>query len=82
MAASHYAKLYVGNLPWITGSRELKNYFEQFGRVIKANVIFDTSTGFSRGFGFVTFAESDDAATTLAQRRHFIDGENVKVAYT
>lgn len=54
-------KLFVGGLSWGTSNEELSKAFEVFGEVLEAKVIKDRDTGRSRGFGFVTFAQEDDA---------------------
>lgn len=41
-------RLYVGNLPWTVGHIELRKYFENFGEIVSAKVIFDKTTGFSK----------------------------------
>lgn len=49
--------IYVGNLPFSTGSNELEELFSAYGAIDSATVINDRETGRSRGFGFV---EMDD----------------------
>ena len=46
----------------------------QFGEVVSVN-IKKTSNGESRGFGFVTFADSDSAASALDKDVHVICGK-------
>lgn len=48
--------IYVGNLPWATSDSELSEMFQQFGAVIRAQIVMDRETGRSRGFGFVEMA--------------------------
>src|SRR5262245_66448309 len=45
--------LYVGNLPFGTTTDDLRQAFEPYGQVARAQVIVDRETGRSRGFGFV-----------------------------
>ena len=54
-------KLYVGNLPYSTTSDDLRNMFAAAGEVASATVIMDKMSGRSKGFGFVEFANDDDA---------------------
>lgn len=54
-------KLFVGGLSWGTTDDGLREAFSRFGQIEEAKVITDRETGRSRGFGFVTFAESDAA---------------------
>ncbi len=58
-------KLFVGSLSWNTDDAGLKQAFEAFGEVTDAKVIHDRDTGRSRGFGFVTFADSSAADEAL-----------------
>ena len=73
-------KLYVGNLSFSTTEDELRNVFEQHGKVESVNVIMDRDTGRSRGFGFV---EMDDASAADAAMRALdgseLGGRNLKV---
>ncbi len=54
--------LYVGNLPYSTTSDDLKEAFEAFGTVTRAQIVNDRETGRSRGFGFVEMSEGGDVA--------------------
>ena len=62
------ARLYVGNLPYLTTDDELRTLFAQAGTVAAAAVIKDRMTGTSKGFGFVemtTRAEAENAIKLL-----------------
>ncbi len=50
--------IYVGNLSYKVGDRELEELFSQFGSVKSAKVIEDRETGRSKGFGFVEMETS------------------------
>lgn len=54
-------KLFVGNLDWSTTNGELQELFSQHGEVEEAVIINDKATGRSKGFGFVTFVNDEDA---------------------
>ncbi|MEK7155637.1 MAG: RNA-binding protein [Patescibacteria group bacterium] len=58
-------KLYVGGLPYSTTEDQLREAFAQAGAVSSAIVIMDKMTGRSKGFGFVEFANDDDAAKAI-----------------
>ena len=72
-------KLYVGGLAWTTDSDGLKAAFSEYGEVAEATVISDRNTGRSRGFGFVTFTESEAAKSALALNGTELDGRTIKV---
>ena len=58
-------KLYVKNLAWKTTDMELRNHFAKVGQVTDAKIIVDRETGRSRGFGFVTMPDADEAKTAI-----------------
>jgi RNA recognition motif-containing protein len=58
-------RLYVGNLGYSVTSEELQELFEQYGRVISAQVLSDRETGRSRGFGFVEMENDLDADAAI-----------------
>lgn len=58
-------KLYVGNISWGVGDAELLEAFSKFGEVTDAFVMKDRDTGRSRGFGFVTFENDEEAEAAI-----------------
>lgn len=73
-------KVFVGSLSWNTGDQELRDLFSQVGEVTDVKVITDRETGRSRGFGFVTFTNSDDANSAVSKFDGTeVDGRNLKV---
>ena len=72
--------IYVGNLSYEVTERDLREIFEEFGSVEKANVITDRDTGRSKGFGFIEMedqAAAEKAIETLNGTS--ISGRNVTV---
>jgi cold-inducible RNA-binding protein len=59
------SNLYVGNLSFDAGEKELEELFSSYGEVLSVNVITDRSTGRSRGFGFVQMDRSEDAQKAI-----------------
>lgn len=73
-------KLFVGSLSWGTTEDSLREAFERFGDVEYAKVITDRETGRSRGFGFVTFTEREDALNAMeALNGTELDGRAINV---
>jgi RNA recognition motif-containing protein len=73
-------KLFVGGLSWNTDDASLRRAFEQFGEVTDAKVITDRETGRSRGFGFVTFADTTASSAAMAEMNGAIlDNRTIKV---
>lgn len=60
-------KIYVGNLPFRYGFKELTGMFEKFGEIQEALVIADRYNGRSKGFGFVTFTEESAAQKAIEE---------------
>lgn len=58
-------KLFVGNLDSRVKRFHLKEFFGQYGEVTYTKVAFDRESNRSRGFGFVVFANDEDAANAL-----------------
>ncbi|RHN44399.1 putative nucleotide-binding alpha-beta plait domain-containing protein [Medicago truncatula] len=59
------AKLYVGGISYSTDDAGLRESFARYGDVLDARVIIDREQGRSKGFGFVTFATSEEASAAL-----------------
>jgi len=73
-------KLFVGGLSWNTNDDGLRDAFERFGDIVEAKVITDRESGRSRGFGFVTFANDDAAASAINEMNGAqLDGRTIKV---
>ncbi len=73
-------KLFVGGLSWGTTDEGLQGAFSRFGDIVEAKVITDRETGRSRGFGFVTFANDEGAASAVTEMNGSeLDGRTIKV---
>ena len=60
-------RLFVGNLSYQTGENDLQEYFAQAGTVTSVNLVLDKTTGKSRGFAFVEFADAEAAQRAVDQ---------------
>jgi cold-inducible RNA-binding protein len=67
-------KLYIGNLAFGVGDKDLEELFSQAGVCESAAVITDRATGQSRGFGFVEMGSNADAQKAIQQ----FDGQEFK----
>jgi len=73
-------KLFVGGLSWDTTDDGLRQAFASYGEITEAKVITDRDTGRSRGFGFVTFDQDEDAKTAISKMDGTnLDGKTIKV---
>ncbi len=72
--------IYVGNLPYSMRSNELEQLFAAHGTVASARVIEDRMTGRSRGFGFVTMDNPDEARKAISELNDSeVDGRRLTV---
>ena len=58
-------KLYVGNLSFETTENDLQDLFAQHGKVTEVALMMDRMTGKSRGFAFVTMADTAEANAAM-----------------
>ncbi|GJN24424.1 hypothetical protein PR202_gb12162 [Eleusine coracana subsp. coracana] len=72
-------KLFVGGLKDNVNEEDFKTYFEAFGTVTDAVVIYDSQTSRSRGFGFVTFDSTEAVNAVMRQSFHNLNGTKVEV---
>jgi RNA-binding protein Musashi len=52
-------KLFIGGLAGSVTSESMRDFFSQFGKVIDSTVMLDRETGRSKGFGFVSFEDTN-----------------------
>ena len=61
-----HKNIFVGNLPFNATADDLREVFEKYGSVARAQVIANRDTGQSKGFGFVEMKDgADDAIVNL-----------------
>jgi RNA recognition motif-containing protein len=58
-------EIYVGNLSYETGKRELMQVFEKYGKVRSARIIKHKFSGKSKGFGFVQMRTRADTQSAI-----------------
>ncbi|XP_007896441.2 cold-inducible RNA-binding protein B-like [Callorhinchus milii] len=77
---SDEGKLFVGGLSFSTDEQSLEEVFSEYGQISEVRVIKDRDTQHSRGFGFITFENPDDAKDALlAMNGKSIDGRQIRV---
>ncbi|KAJ0834219.1 putative RNA recognition motif domain, nucleotide-binding alpha-beta plait domain superfamily [Helianthus annuus] len=82
MSSDASSKVFVGGLAWATDDMSLREAFSAYGEVYEARVIVDRETGRSRGFGFVTFADTEAASAAIqAMDQRELHGRLVRVNY-
>ncbi|KAM0285678.1 hypothetical protein ACHAQH_001384 [Verticillium albo-atrum] len=73
-SAKEDGKMFIGGLNWETTDQSLRDYFSQFGEVVECTVMRDSTTGRSRGFGFLTFKDAKTVNIVMV-KEHFLDGK-------
>eukprot|EP01038_Epipyxis_sp_PR26KG_P013888 gene13888-18625_t len=74
-----YNKIFVGGLHYDTRDAEFRTYFEKYGKVLSAEVMFNRETHKSRGFGFIVFELEESAIKVCENKDHSIDAKAVEV---
>jgi len=73
-------RLYVGSLHFNITEDMLRSIFEPFGKIDNIQLIMDTETGRSKGYGFITYHNAEDAKIALEQLNGFeLAGRPMKV---
>jgi len=70
--------LYVGNMSFSTTEETLRQAFEQYGTVVKVQLIMDRETGRPRGFAFVEMSDGGDQAIAALNGAQ-LDGRTLAV---
>ncbi|MBN2301357.1 MAG: RNA-binding protein [Lentisphaerae bacterium] len=58
-------EVYVGNLSYDVGDKELEKMFQCYGQILSARIIRNKFNGKSKGFGFVEMVNRNEAQTAL-----------------
>ncbi|GFP83167.1 30 kDa ribonucleoprotein chloroplastic [Phtheirospermum japonicum] len=72
MRYSEDLKVFVGNLPFSVDSDLLAGLFKQVGDVELVEVVFDKTTGRSRGFAFVVMSTPEEAKAAAQQLNGYV----------
>ncbi|XP_072260918.1 cold-inducible RNA-binding protein B-like [Pyxicephalus adspersus] len=78
--SSDDGKLFIGGLSFDTNEQNLEEVFCKYGHISEVVVVKDRETNRSRGFGFVTFENPDDAKDAMeAMNGKSVDGRQIRV---
>ncbi|NWH78192.1 SLIRP protein, partial [Piaya cayana] len=66
--------LFVAEVPWTVSSKELKEYFSQFGSVRRCQLPFDKDTGFHKRYCWIKFSTSQDVQNVFQKDSHILEG--------
>ncbi|AMD18617.1 HBL285Wp [Eremothecium sinecaudum] len=67
-------KMFIGGLNWETTEDNLREYFSKYGAVTEVKIMRDGTTGRSRGFGFLSFADAS-SVDEVVKTQHILDGK-------
>jgi RNA recognition motif-containing protein len=59
--------IYVGNLDYKVDEKLLEDTFREYGSVESVNIITDKYNGRSKGFGFVTMENKEEATKAISE---------------
>ena len=72
--------IYISNLSFNIGDKDLNGFFTEYGEVSSAKVIMDKATNRSRGFGFVEMPDAEASKKAIAGLDGATkDGRTIKV---
>ncbi|KAF9589887.1 hypothetical protein IFM89_029250 [Coptis chinensis] len=69
--------LYVKNFSETLTDEDLKKFFSAYGTITHAYVMKDVNSGKSKGFGFVKFEKSDNAASAIEKMNGYSHNDKV-----
>lgn len=72
-------KIFVGGLDPSVNSEDLEKYFQSYGTVKEASVMYDSDRGVSRCFGFVTFEHKETVEALVKDQNFIIKGKAIEV---
>jgi cold-inducible RNA-binding protein len=72
--------IFVGNISFQSEESDLQSIFEKYGEVASVKIILDNMTGRSKGFGFVTMENNEEAEKAIAGLNGYdLQGKNLTV---
>ena len=73
-------RLFVGGIPYSATDQQLQDLFATVGAVASCRIIKDKFSGRSKGFGFVEYANDDDATKAVEKLNGYeMDGRKITV---
>jgi RNA recognition motif-containing protein len=73
-------KVYIGNLPFDTTEKQVRELFAPYGDVFAVDMVIDYETNQFRGFCFVELEEEAADEAIAGLKGHKIEGRNLKVS--
>jgi len=73
-------KIYVGNLPFDTTEKKVREIFAPYGDVFAVDMVIENETSQFRGFCFVEMEEEAADAAIAGLKGHKIEGRTIKIS--
>ncbi len=73
--------IFVSNLAYSLNTKDLISAFSNYGEITDAKIIVDRENGRSKGFGFVTFINEDQAKEALNMNGKDLQGRTIRVNF-
>jgi len=72
--------IYVGNLGYDINESDLREAFEQYGKITEIRLVMDKVTGKTKGFGFIEMPEKEEAQKAITEMNEMeFKGRVIKV---
>jgi len=78
-ASKKVFELFVTKIPWNIATKEMREYFGQFGQVKRCMLPTDKETGFHKGFCWVTYMTEESLNNALHKEPHILEGAKLEV---
>ncbi|KIM37945.1 hypothetical protein M413DRAFT_448206 [Hebeloma cylindrosporum] len=72
-------RYFVGGLSPVTTPDSMRQFFGEYGKVVDATVMLDRESGRSKGFGFVTFEDANNAGQLVGNVGLILDDKQIEV---
>ena len=73
--------IFMGNLSWDVDEDTIRSFFAECGEITSVRFATDRDTGDFKGFGHVSFAESDATDLAVAKAGEFVAGRAIRVDF-
>ncbi|NXT66305.1 SLIRP protein, partial [Chaetops frenatus] len=73
--------IFVAEIPWTVSSKELKEYFSQFGSVRRCQLPFDRNTGFHKRYCWIKFSTPEEVQNVLQKDSHILEGSKLALKH-